>query len=381
MRFRFLLSDQHGDITLSAEDIEQPFLINPSEKHPFLTLADYYGALQKFITQNDGNVLQSALKGQNAFADISEINIRSEKHGAFYHIASVEIIGLGEKIKLAVTTALSETARSFLAEEAIILQQLSGIAAGFLPTIYCKESLTWQAESGSEKFFLVLGEWLDGYHEWHLSDDPESGDRRIHLWDYKKGYRFLSNAESYELLRQAAYILTYYYDQVDFRQIYPWHHGAGDFVAKCESGTISVKLITARQHQPLVQFDQAEEADRLVAAIQFLLNLGLRMRLDRLDGVGEPAWLGVFAVHAAVNGFFAGLAATQAQDRLSIGPVADFLEIMQSFEAQEIYDMHESLLEIYAEEDRDDFRLIQAKLPGHAAELHEVLQGFSLEKP
>jgi hypothetical protein len=381
VRFRFLLSDQHGDITLSAEDIEQPFLINPSEKHPFLTLADYYGALQKFITQDDGHALQSILKEHDTFAHISEIIIRSEKHGAFYHIASVEIIGLGEKIKLAVTTALSETARSFLAEEAIILQQLSGIAAGFLPTIYCKESLTWQAESGSEKFFLVLGEWLDGYHEWHLSDDPESGDRRIHLWDYKKGYRFLSNAESYELLRQAAYILTYYYDQVDFRQIYPWHHGAGDFVTKCDSGTISVKLITARQYEPLVQFDQAEEADRLVAAIQFLLNLGLRMRLDRLDGVGEPAWLGVFAVHAAVNGFFAGLAATQAQDRLSIGPVADFLEIMQSFEAQEIYDMHESLLEIYAEEDQDDFRLIQAKLPGHAAELHEVLQGFSLEKP
>jgi hypothetical protein len=381
VRFRFLLSDQHGDITLSAEDIEQPFLINPSEKHPFLTLADYYGALQKFITQNDGKVLQSVLKGQNAFADISEIVIRSEKHGAYYHIASVEIIGLGEKIKLAVTTALSETARSFLADEVIILQQLSGIAADFLPTIYCKESLKWQVESGSENFFLVLGEWLDGYHEWHLSDDPESGDRRIHLWDYKNGYRFLSNAESYELLRQAAFILTHYYDQVSFRQIYPWHHGAGDFIVKAESDAISVKLITARQHQPLVHFNQAEEADRLVAAIQFLLNLGLRMRLDRLDGVGEPAWLGVFAVHAAVNGFFTGLAATQAQDRLSIGPVADFLEIMQSFEAQEIYDMHESLLEIYAEEDQDDFRLIQEKLADHAAELHEALQKFSLEKP
>jgi hypothetical protein len=381
VRFRFLLSDQHGDITLSAEDIEQPFLINPSEKHPFLTLADYYGALQKFITQNDGKVLQSVLKGQNAFADISEIVIRSEKHGAYYHIASVEIVGLGEKIKLAVTTALSETARSFLADEVIILQQLSGIAADFLPTIYCRESLIWQVGSDSETFFMVLGEWLDGYHEWHLSDDPESGDRRIHLWDYKNGYRFLSNAESYELLRQAAFILTHYYDQVSFRQIYPWHHGAGDFIVKAESDAISVKLITARQHQPLVHFNQAEEADRLVAAIQFLLNLGLRMRLDRLDGVGEPAWLGVFAVHAAVNGFFTGLAATQAQDRLSIGPVADFLEIMQSFEAQEIYDMHESLLEIYAEEDQDDFRLIQEKLADHAAELHEALQKFSLEKP
>jgi hypothetical protein len=380
VRFRFLLSDQHGDIALSAEDLEQPFLINPSEKHPFLTLTDYFGTLQQFITQDDGKVLKSVLKERHALADISEVILRSEKHGAFYHIASVEIIGLNKKTKLAVTTALSETARSFLAEEAIILQKLADIEADFLPTINCKESLRWQAASFSEKFFMVLGEWFDGYHEWHLSNDPKSGDRRINLWDYKNGYRFLTNAESFELLRQVALILTIYYDQVSFRQIYPWHHGAGDFIVNAESGTISVKLITARQYQPLVHFEQAEEADRLVAAIQFLLNLCLRMRLDRLDGVGEPAWMGVFAVHAAVNGFFAGLAATQAQDRLSIGPIEDFLKIMQSFETKEIYDMHESLLEIYAEEDQDDFRLIQAKLPGHAADLHEALQGFSLER-
>ena len=380
MRFRFFLSDQHGDIALSAEDLEQPFLINPSEKHPFLTLADYFGALQQFIAQDDGKVLKSVLKERHALADISEVILRSEKHGAFYHIASVEIIGPNKKTKLAVTTALSETARSFLAEEALVLQQLSDIAADFLPTNYCKESLTWQADSGSEKFLILVGEWLDGYHEWHLSDDPKSGERRINLWDYKKGYRFLSSAESYELLRQAAFILTYYYNQVDFRQIYPWHHGAGDFIVNAESGAISVKLVTARQHQPLVHFKQAKEADRLVAAIQFLLNLSLRIRLDRLDGVGEPAWMGVFAVHAAVNGFFDGLAATQAQDRLSIGPIEDFLKIMQSFETQEIYDMHESLLEIYAEEDQDDFRVIQAKLPGHAADMHEALQGFTLER-
>jgi hypothetical protein len=229
---------------------------------------------------------------------------------------------------------------------------------------------------------MVLGEWLNNYHEWHLSDDPESKKQKIHLWDYENGYRFLTDAESYELLRQVAYILTFYYDQSSFCQIYPWHHGAGDFVAKAEvAGAISVKLITARQYEPLVQFDQAEEADRLVAAIHFLLNLGLRIRLDRLAGVGEPVWLGTFAVHAAVAGFFTGLAATRKNDRLRIGPVGEFLEIMQSFDTQEIYDMYESLLEIYAEEDQDDFRLIQEELADHAAELYEVLQEFSLKTP
>ena len=382
MHFRLLLSDPNGDIELSPEDLEQPFLISPSEKHPFLTLADYFGALQKFIMPDDGSILHSVLKKQHALADITEIILRSEKHGAFYHIASVEIVGLEENSKFAVTTALSESARTSLDEEYNILQQLSEVNSDLIPKIYCKESVKWETDSGSEEFLMVLGEWLDGYHEWHASADPESGDRKIHLWDYTNGYRFLTDAESYELLRQVAYILTFYYDQSSFCQIYPWHHGAGDFVTKAEvTGAISVKLITARQYEPLVQFDQAEEADRLVATIHFLLNLTLRIRLDRLDGVGEPVWLESFAIHAAVKGFFNGLAATQAQDRLKIGPVAEFLEIMQSFDTREIFDMYESLLEIYAEEDQNDFRLIQKKLADHAAELHEALQSFSLEKP
>ncbi len=79
--------------------------------------------------------------------------------------------------------------------------------------------------------------------------------------------------------------------------------------------------------------------------------------------------------------FLPGLRASSTTNRLMVGPAADFLEIMQSFDAQEIFDMYESLLEIYADEDQDDFRLIQAKLPDHAAQLHEALQGFSLEIP
>jgi len=391
MHFQFVLSDPHGDIELSPEDLDQPFLISPEEQHPFLTLADYFGALQNFILFNNGNALCSALKKQGLQADltlpdISGVLIRSEKHGAFYHIASVEIIGTGENVtfansKFAITTALSESARTSLDEEYFIFQQLSEITPDFIPKMYCKESISWTTDFGSEEFLVVLGEWLDGYHEWHASDDPESGNRKIHLWDYENGYRFLSDTESYELLLQAASILTYYYDPGSFCQIYPWHHGAGDFVVKADSNAISVKLITARQYEPLVQFDGEEEADRLVATIHFLLNLALRMRLDRIDGVGQPAWLGTFAVHAAVEGFFTVLAATQVKNKLTRGPAAEFLEIMQSFDAGEISDMYTSLLEIYAEEDQDDFRLIQAELADHVAELHETLQSFSLGNP
>ena len=378
MRFRYLLSDQHGDIELCAEDLEQPFLISPAEKHPFLTLGDYFGALEKFILSDESNILQPLVK-KIALTDISEIILCSEKHGAFYHIASVTVACPEDNIKFALTTALSETARKSLDEEYGILQELSAMNSNFIPQVYDKKSVLWKTKSGSEEFFIVSGGWLDGYHEWHLKDDPESGARQIHLWDYENGYRYLTAKESFELLRKTAYILTFYYDQSSFRQIYPWHHGAGDFVAKTDAdGTISVKLITARQYEALVQFDQAEAADRLIAAIHFLLNLSLRIRLDRLEGVRGPARFDEFAVAAAVAGFFSGLAGVQAEDRLLIGPAEKFLEIMQSFDSQEIIDMYESLLGIYVEEDLDDFQLIKEKLADHATELHKTLQNFSL---
>lgn len=386
MLFRFLLSDPNGDIALSPEDLKQPFLTGPSEKHPFLTLKDYFGALQAFATLDDSRLLLQALEKQDlqdthSLADFREVLIRSEKHGAFYHIASLELSGPGKKCKFAVTTALSGPAKASLVEEFSILQKLASLHPDFLPQVFCREAVAWETDSGAAEFLMVLGEWLDSYHEWHISGAPGANRQEIQLWDYAAGYRFLSDAESYELLRQAAYILTYYYDQASFCQIYPWHHGAGDFVIKADHGALSVKLITARQYEPLVHFDGQEETDRLVAAIQFLLNLCLRMRLDRRDGVGGPAWLDDFAVPAAVEGFFAGLSATAATNRFMLGSVADFLEIMQSFDSREIFDMYESLLEIYAEEDQDDFRLIQARLSAHAEKLHEALQNYSLPEP
>ncbi len=382
MHFRFFLSAPQGDIELTPEDLQQPFLISPSEKHPFLTLKDYFGALQKFILTEGGKHLHAALSKMNLSvnnspADISEIHICSEKHGAYYHIASIKPAGLQKNAKLVVTTALTDSAKISLQNEFSLLLQLAGKNSEFLPALFCKETVPWETDAGEAEFYMMLGEWLADYHEWHLSKNPATEELQIQLWDYEKGYRYLSDAESFEVLRQAAYILTCYYDPVSFRQIYPWHHGAGDFVVNTEAG-IQVKLITVRQYEPLVHFAQAEANDRLVAAIQFLLNLSLRIRLDRIDGVEEPAWLEAFAVEGAVAGFFAGLGAASKTNSLAICRLEEFHEIMRSFDTREICDMYDSLLEIYADEDQDDFFLIRKKLSEHAADLQEALQNFSL---
>jgi hypothetical protein len=152
MHFQFLLSGPHGDIELYPEALDQPFLLSPGEQHPFLTLADYFGALQEFIMLNEGSLLCATLKKQGWFAnlkpvDISEIIIRSEKHGAYYHIASAEIIGPGVKSKFAVTTAVSESA-SLPALRRIICRNYftEGLSHGRMTQVL--QSFSWYWESG-----------------------------------------------------------------------------------------------------------------------------------------------------------------------------------------------------------------------------------------
>jgi hypothetical protein len=377
MHFRYFLGGSTATRELSAADLKLSFRVSPEEEHPFLTLKDYFSALEQFVAADNERILHRALaKLGTDPADFSEARLYSEKHGAFYHIARVVLCGFRENNEFAITTALTESSRKTLAGEYSLLRELGAGNPGCFPEVYGLENVRQKTAGGTGEYLMLLGEWLTGFYEWHLGGPaPE----RINLWNSDHGHRFLSAAESFELLRQAAAILTRCYDQESFCQVYPWHHGAGDFVARNDGGgEISVKLITVRQHAPLVHFEQAGEGDRLVAAIHFLLNLAVRMRLDRRDGVGEPLWFDAWAAAATVAGFFAGLAGSSEKGRLKIGTVEGFLQLMQSFDVEELHDMHGSLLEIYRDEDEDDYRLIRKKLPGHATELHAALQGFSL---
>jgi len=379
MHFRFLLSDPQGDIELDPEFLDQPFLLSPTEKHPFLSLGDYFKAIKEMLLQDNGHALVTALttnpKQQIKPADISEVRIRSEKHGAFYHIACIEVAGPARPAKFAVTTALSDQAKDCLAHEFDILGDLAArFTAEFLPQFYSKNHVVYQSNASKAEFLMVLGEWLDDYHEWHLGRDQATGGRKIQLWDYQKGYCFLSEQESGELLRHVSYILTCYYDPDSFCQIYPWHHGAGDFVARRQNGAIDVKLITARNYIPLIELQEEDESSRLVAIINFLLNLTLRIRLDKLDGVGRPAWMEDFAVQASVKGFFEALNRENSPPS-SIDP-AELLEVLQAFDPQEYLAMYQPLLEIYSQEDADDFALLLDQLPDHVNELYRVIQGY-----
>ena len=57
MIIEYLFSSPEGDISLAPEDLARPFLITPSEHHPFLTLGDYFEAIrEKFAASTSAPV-------------------------------------------------------------------------------------------------------------------------------------------------------------------------------------------------------------------------------------------------------------------------------------------------------------------------------------
>jgi len=71
-----------------------------------------------------------------------------------------------------------------------------------------------------------------------------------------------------------------------------WHHAAG-ISCKEHWGVVDVRLTTARGYEPLVIFIEDQDINPVMALLYFFLDLTVRMRLDRWEGVGEIVWAGI----------------------------------------------------------------------------------------
>jgi len=376
---KYIFLSPEGDIPVGPIDLAKPFKITPSEKHPFLTLGDYFKAIKKFILKDKVGYLTALLSDRLdksiSFDRINKLLIRSEKHGALYHLASVEMFVDGQPIKYAVSTAVSDRGKTYLNCEYDALNYLEeSFNLPYLPKVYFRGEGWLYAGDRKESLAMFLAEWLENYHEWHLSMDEKEKDQKVCIWDQKTGHRFASQKETLEIFRQASKILTLYYDTGDFRQIYPWHHAAGDFVVKTWKGKIDVKLTTARNYEPVMTFLKEEDTNPLVAIIYFFLNLTIKMRLDKIDGLRDVAWAEDFVLPAVMEGFFEGLKTKEQEGSYRLGRIQDLHSLLKSFSWKEIYKLFQPLLEFYREDDPDDFSVIKMNLEGHVRQLHLVIQ-------
>ncbi len=161
-----------------------------------------------------------------------------------------------------------------------------------------------------------------------------------------------------------------------YRQIYPWHHAAGDFVVKGAGPEIEVKLTTARNYLPLISFPKKADSNRVTALVAFLLNMVVQMRLDRIGGVGEPIWAQEEFVRPCLEGFFRALATKNAEGRGEWKEASDLPALLKRFSKEELHALHAPLMESYREEKPEDYKLIENNLEGHIATLWQALRAF-----
>ena len=352
MKIRYVFSSPQGDIEANSNILSLPLKLSLEEEHKWIKLKDYFDIIFHFIEK------------RLDLADVKEIIIRSEKYGRFYNVASVELKEKAKNKRYAVLFAIGKFAKK-LEKEFYLTRQLRQRRR------YSKEYLTKyyfldQIEINKEKISLIIAEWLDGYYEWHITEDGN-----ICVWDTKKGYYLLKSSACYDLYKKCAFLLTYFFDPNTYCQIYPWHHSAGDFVLK-EGRIINVKLTTVRNYEPV--FSTTDNTFPYLGLVYFLLNMSMKMRLDKKDGTGQVLIAPKIFVKYTIEGFIEGLKALVSEGLLSKKQKDDLIRILKLFNKNELLLLFYSMLEHYNQEDPLDIPVILQNAEDHINYLYHCLQ-------
>jgi hypothetical protein len=352
-----------------------------TERCSSMTYDSYLKAIQRFIFGHWDQFLE-ALFDQGLAADthVAAIDIISEKHGSDYHPAQVRVHADRAVSSFVVNVAVTDRGKSRLAQDFRLLQYLRvRHGKNFVPKVYFlgdvspPEEVTECAEPA-----MFLGEWLDDYHEFHLSQEEENVSPATVLWDMNRGHTFLSESEAAEVYRQAAFILTYYYDTQTLSEVYPWHHASGDFVVCRSCGTIRVKLITVRQYASRMVFEHEAPENVIEALLVFFANLTLRMRLDRYDGVGPVAWAGGHCVEATLGGFLDALRTKIVEGSCDRVLVQEFIRMAGGLSPTELVQVFQPAIEAYDQE-APDVPVVLDNLAEHIFLVYQVLQKLPLD--
>ena len=379
----YYFSSPEGDVPADDATLARPFVVRPLETHAFMVLKDYFDAVKGFLLREDGQPLALLLSRlwnrEVGIDDPEKIIVRYEKYGTLYQIASAEVLAEDQKAVLAVTAAMSSSARGTLENEFTLLQELNRrIQPSYLPTVYQKGEITVQGAAGSEIILITLSEWFEGFHEWHFSKDKE-GREGIVIWDMGGGFRFASPHEAHEIIRQASMILTLHYGLDDYMHISPWHHGAGDFIVKTVGEVVEVRLVTVRGYEPIAPEFRGKKARPADALFQFFLNMSIKMRLDKQEGMGEPFWAPAAVVDALVKGFFQALKIKESEAERRKITADEFARYLDSMSEDWLEAILFANLSDYRFYDQSDAAFIEKHVGEHAKELRQAISKFLSE--
>ena len=372
-KVKYLSPSPHGHVPLNDLTSQFPMRLTRCESSPAhgpaLSYGQYFKGITDVISKDGYRLLVDATARQQtrdiSLSDIEEILIYAEKHGSDYHPARIEVRLDDVCASFVMNVAVTSRGKARLSHEFEVVQHLNTkYDFPFLPRTY------FQGEAFLPSMLMFLADWFQGYHEFHLSMD-EDGSRKLVLWDNEKNHRYLSRPQVRRVYSQAARILTLYYDVETFEQIFPWHHAAGDFIVKTQKKSLDVRLVTARQYAPMLERSEAVSAHE--ALLFFLLNLSVRMRLDRLDGVGAVAWADNECLDATLEGFVEGLRIKQGKGSINERFVNEFLQYLQSLAKEDLSHRFHTLIDA-CDQAAPDIPVIRCHLESHISKFHLALE-------
>jgi len=393
-RFKYFLSNvknpvQKGNplwsapIPLSRQQSANAF---ESNGDIFINYGECFLAARDFLERDRYEIITQSVSqylNRNIAPDeIEEIRIFFDKHGAFYHPAKIEIVLKVVKIPFVLNVAVTDVGKQCAQREYRLLKMLNtDYPDSFVPNVYAQGTVFTNTDQVETVMFL--GEWFEGFSEFHMSIDPDDEKYKIMVWDHEHGNFFLTIHQTKELYRQAAKILTFYYNVETFEQISSWHHAAGDFVLTCQKGDIELKLVTVRQYRSMYENNITSESVEpdseliLEALLVFFLNMTIKMRIDRLDGVGDIVWSDDVAIKGILKGFFEALA-LKPLFRMFSEPLAHcFRQHLLSCSRVDIFDLNHAIVHTYPL-NSPEISVIQQHLEKHVEDLYNSIR--QLEK-
>lgn len=419
--FKFYIPGEKGPVSFESDLWHLPLSGNSGEflkniqapgvvAGPEPTIGDYFSAARIFLERENGQVLATALslmagKGDGNDA-IQAVELFLEKHGAFYHPLRIKVVSkTGRSATLVLNGAVSRPGLALIEKEYQLLANLEKQAAiAYTPRVFGAgiqtleisnpekatsfdethlDAISINYSSGKRNVGFFLGEWFEGFREFHISDCD--GESKVAVWSSNGDVDYLSLARAAVIYEQIAHILTTYYKLNTGEQIHPWHHAAGDFVVDPLAEGLPVKLITVRGYESLMEVDPGEGSDDhiLPSLLFFFLNLTLRIQMDRLDGVGPLVFLGEGILRATVTGFLRGLddKSEHALTPEEPGPKEMpglrniFVEVMAGFSREQIEVILTNLIDAWPI-NASERTIAGAHLKSHASFVHSQFKNY-----
>ncbi len=363
-------SDLQKNVPLTKDELL------PYDKKNGVTYKAYMDGIQTFVLKNLSQIQKLVSYKSGRSDKISSIDLVAEKRGADYFPASVRVHVKNQEYWFVANVALTERGLSRIEKDFFLLKELGSInESKFLPEVFFM-NLPHDSEpsDGLAPNSIFLAEWFRGYHEFHVTEPKNVSTDDFILWDTENGYEKFKLPVALLLIEKVSYILSCFFDPGSFREIYPWHLAAGDFIARLRPEP-DVKLITVRQYESRITFNKDSEKSVTQALIFFFANLSVRSRLDRIDGTGELVWLSRQFVAPVLKGFLDALALKKLREDTGNSFVNEFIETMRRLTVQEWAGIFAETLESYNHK-ASDFKIIESNLVDHIFDVYQNCQSL-----